>query len=115
MMHLTLIPQQRADGDTPLALHRAGDVLIINGQALDLSVIPEGATLPATAVSCLLLVDTISRIGGVLHLTLILPHGWIPDPAPAEAMPVLSPEPILVTKDGPVPLPSYNPPQEAAE
>jgi hypothetical protein len=42
-MHITLTPMRH---DATLTLHRAGEVLTINGDPLDLSVIPEGATLP---------------------------------------------------------------------
>lgn len=109
-MRITLIPIR---SDATLALHRAGDVLTINGDALDLSVIPDGATLPAAAVASEWLAAPISRTGGVLHLTLLLPHGWIPDPAPPEASVVLFPEPIVVTEDGPVVLPSWSPEEHA--
>ncbi len=97
MMQITLSPIR---SDEPLTLHRAGDVLSINGAALDLSGIPEGATLPASAVDCPWIAGPISRQSGVLHLTLALPHG-------AEAPPaVLFPAPLTVTTDGPILLPT---------
>lgn len=111
-MHITLSPQRRDDA---LSLSRTGDVLTINGDALDLSGIPEGATLPASAVACEWIAEPIARIGGVLHLSLILPHGPIPWPAPPEAAVVTHPEPITVTADGPIALPSYIAPVEDAE
>ena len=96
-MHITLSPSRC---DTPLTLSKAGDTLTINGEAFDLSGIPEGATLPRDAVACEWLASDIERIGGVLHLTLIFPHGAN---APHEAR---FPEPIDAT-DGPIALPAY--------
>lgn len=111
-MHITLTPTR---SDAALTLHRAGDILTINGETLDLSVIPEGASLPASAVDCPWLTGEITRIGGALHLALILPHGPIPWPAPPEAAAVTHPAPIHVIADGPISLPSYTPPEEPAE
>lgn len=100
--------------DSALTLSRQGDVLTIDGADLDFGPLPEGAVLPREAVSCDWLASEVSRIGGVIHLTLLLPHGPIPWPAPPESRVVTHPEPILVTADGPILLPSYNP-EEAAE
>ena len=96
-MHITLSPSRR---DDRLTLAKKGDTLTINGEAFDLSAIPDGATLPREAVACEWLASDIDRIGGVLHLTLILPHGAN---APHEAR---FPEPIVAT-DGPIVLPAY--------
>lgn len=95
-MHITLIPQRRDDA---LTLHRAGNVLIINGVAYDFGPLPEGAVLPRAAVECPLLVSDVTREGGQVRLALILPHG--PD-APPEA---LFPVPITATADGAIALP----------
>ena len=105
-IHITLIPQRRDDS---YSLSVAGEVLTIDGEALDLSVIPEGATLPAGAVDCRWIAGPIRREGGDLHLSMILPHG----PAPPEAMAVAHPEPLSVATDGPVALPAWT--EEAAE
>lgn len=95
-MHISFSPQFRSDA---LVVSKAGDVLTINGDPIDLSVIPDGATLPAGAIDSEWIVGPVERIDGVLHLTLLLPHG--PDPSPAVAFP----EPILVASDGPVAVP----------
>jgi len=95
--------------DSVLTLSRQGDVLTINGADLDFGPLPEGAVLPREAVNCDWLASEVTRIDGVIHLTLILPHGPIPWPAPPESRVVTHPEPILVTTDGPILLPSYNP------
>lgn len=96
-MHITLSPSRR---DDRLALSKTGDTLTINGEAFDLSAIPNGATLPREAVACEWFASDIERIGGVLRLTLILPHGAN---APHETR---FPEPIDAT-DGPIALPAY--------
>ena len=97
-MHLTFSPSRR---DMPLTLHRAGDVLTINGEAFDFAFIPEGGTLPKAAASSEWFASDITRIDGALHLTLVLPHGAR---APQST---LFPEPIILTANGPVSLPAF--------
>lgn len=82
-MHITLSPVR---SDATLSVHRAGDVISIDGLAFDLSALPEGATLPRAAVGCAALAGDITRQGGALHLTLTLPHG--PDAPEAALFPV---------------------------
>lgn len=103
-MHITFTPQFRPEAS--LTLHRTGEVLTINGADLDLSVLPEGAILPASAVGCDWLAGPIRRLEGVLHLTLILPHGA---EAPVEAR---FPAPLDIDGDGPVALPVTHPTEE---
>lgn len=88
-----------------LAITKTGDVLNINGTDYDLSVIPDGATLPnaASATGCALFVSDIQRINGEIHCTLILPFYALP-----QSQDVLFPQPITVTQDGPVQLPEVN-------
>lgn len=95
-MHITLSPMRR---DDTLALSRSGDCLTINGEDFDFSLLPDGATLPRDAVACDWLASDVERIGGVIHLTLILPLGAGPS---EEAK---FPAPVHVTEDGPVTLP----------
>lgn len=92
--------------DVRLTLCRVGDVLTINGDAFDLSGIPEGAILPQRAVACDVLASDITRVQGELHLTLVLPHGVDP---PKEAM---FPAAIDVLTDGPVAVPPYDTPSK---
>jgi hypothetical protein len=96
-MHITLSPVRL---DETLTASRAGDVLTLNGEAFDFGPLPEGGTLPAEAIRSDWIVSPVSRINGELHLTLRLPHG----PNPSQAM--AFPEPINVTKDGSIPLPT---------
>ncbi|SEO23827.1 hypothetical protein SAMN04488103_11618 [Gemmobacter aquatilis] len=103
-MYITLSPIRM---DTTLSLHRAGDVLTINGTDYDFTPLAEGAVLPRAAVACPWLASDVTREGGVIRLTLILPHG-------AEAGPArLHPAPLDLTGDGPVLLPADGPEETA--
>lgn len=95
-MHITFHPQRRND---TLAVSKHGDTLNINGDTFDFSVIPDGATLPAAAVACEYITGDTERINGVLHLTLLLPHGA--DASEAARFPA----PIINPPDGPLELP----------
>ena len=95
-MHITLNPQRR---DDTLTVSKSGDTLTINGIAYDFSVIPDGATLPASAVDCEYITGNIERINGVLHISIILPHG--PNPSQEVAFPA----PIVNQPDGVLELP----------
>ena len=95
-MKITLNPQRRDDA---LTVSKSGDTLTINGIAYDFSVIPDGATLPASAVDCEYISGNVERINGILHISLILPHG--PNPSQAVAFPA----PITNPPDGVLELP----------
>jgi hypothetical protein len=104
-MHISFSPVR---SDDRLNLSVEGDTLTINGEAFDFSGLPDGATLPQTAVSCDWLASDVERIDGDIHLTLILPHGAR---APAET---LFPDPVSVP-EGPVPLPPHDTPPPEGE
>lgn len=87
-MHITFSPIR---SDATLIVSKQGDALTINGIAYDFSVIPEGATLPASAVDCEYITGNIERIDGVLHLSLILPHGPNPEQEVAFPAPIINP------------------------
>jgi hypothetical protein len=105
IMHITFSPSRR---DTPLDLSRNGDTLTINGETFDFAPLPDGATLPADAIPSGWFAGPVERVGGVLHVTLILPHGAN---APQETR---FPAPITITGDGPVSLPPYDAEETAA-
>jgi len=88
-------------GDVQPTVSVSGDVLTINGATLDLSGIPEGATLPADAIASDWIAGPVTRSSGVLSVTLVSPHGAN---APEETR---FPEPITVTS-GVVVFPAYD-------
>ena len=95
-MQITMTPQRR---DDTIVVSKSGDSLTINGTDYDFSVITDGATLPASAVDCEYITGNIERINGVLHISLILPHG--PNPSQEVAFPA----PIINPPDGVLELP----------
>lgn len=100
-MIINLLSLPQLDVRDPLNLRKQGDTLTVNGVDYDLSVIPDGATLPNAedATGCWYFTGSIERIDGELHLTLKFP---VADDAPYEQR---FPEPIYVTDDGEVQLP----------
>ena len=94
-MQIHFSPQRRDDS---LVASVNGDILTVNGEQFDFASVSEGDTLPADAISSQFFSGPVERIGGVLHVTLLLPHG--PNPSQAAAFP----ESVLVL-DGPVPIP----------
>lgn len=105
VMQISLCPRRHS---APLSLTITGDTLSFDGTELDLSGIPDGASLPRDAVDCEWFASGIERIDGVLHFALFLPHG--PDAPEATRFPVG----ITIIKDGPVPLPPFNSPEVPA-
>lgn len=99
-MHLTLSPVRM---ETVLTASRAGDVLTLNGQAYDFSDLAEGDSL--LRPDCPYLMGPVTRLDGVLCMTLMLPHGARP---PQET---LFPASILMAADGPIPLPPFEAPE----
>lgn len=89
---------QRSDAD--LVVSKNGDTLTINGEAVNFAVVPEGATLPAAAISTPGFMGVVTRVNGSINVTLVLPHK--PTPSTARA----APAPILNAADGPVELPA---------
>ena len=101
-MHITLSPARR---DAPLVASRDGDKLTLNGEVFDFSPLGEGETLPADAIDSEWIVGDVTRTGGVLHLTLRLPHGAN---APEETR---FPETIIDPPDGEIALPMHSLPE----
>ncbi len=100
---MDIIPTRAAGA--PLALERQGETLIFNGRALDLSVIPDGATLDADGTDCPWIAGAVTRAGGRLRVPVIAPY------AGGHLSPSLwHPDPILDPPDGPVALPAYEVP-----
>ena len=95
-MKITLSPQRR---DDTLTVIKQGDTLTINGTAYDFSQLPDGGTLPADAVNCEYVINSVDRVNGELELTLLLPHGANASEA------ARFPEPIINPADGELELP----------
>lgn len=103
-MKITLSPVRM---DLPLIAEVEGEVLTLNGTAVDLSTVTPEAPLEEPGNPWI--VGTVRRDeSGMLEVTLILPHGGTPPPE------TLFPAPIEVTA-GPVPLPPYDAPPPAEE
>lgn len=94
----------RVCDDAQPVISVTGDVLTIDGDALDFTPLSEGDTLPSEAVGSpwLQRFSEVTRTGGDVCLTLILPIRW---DAPEESR---FPEPIVVTSGGTVTLPTYS-------
>ncbi|SOC38959.1 hypothetical protein SAMN05892877_105349 [Rhizobium subbaraonis] len=72
-MKISLCPQRM---DAALTIYRTGpSALSINGAGINLSALPDGATLPASAVDSDWIVGDVTRTAGELHLTILLPIG----------------------------------------
>lgn len=98
-MQITFSPMRF---DTSLTVDRQGDTLRINGEVFDFTPLTEGAILPRDAVACTWLASDVMRVGGAIHLTLILPHSA---DAPAETR---FPEVLTVVENGLVAIPPYS-------
>lgn len=95
-MKISLSPQRR---DDTLVVVKSGSKLTINGELFDFSSMPDGDTLPASAIISPWFAGQVDNVGGELELILILP-------LPANYSPEQAfPEPLLVAADGPVALP----------
>lgn len=88
--------------DGVLAVSVAGDVVTVCGEAVDLSVIPDGFRLPSEAIDSPWFspASFIERVNGELSFTLSLPI------TPRSPVAMRFPEDIKVRRDGVVDLPS---------
>jgi len=96
-MRISFSPQRR---DDKLVVTKHGDILTINGNAFDFSSLPDGAIIPEGEIPCEWIIGPVGRVGGEIHLTLILPHG--PNPSQAVAFPA----PLVGAPDGPITWPA---------
>lgn len=97
-MQIHFSPQRRPDR---LTVETDGDTLVLNGERFDFTPLAEGNTLPKEAIDSPWFAGPVERIGGQIVLRLILPHGTTAPQA------TLFPEPMTVTKSGPVKVPAY--------
>lgn len=95
-MIITLSPQARASRADVV---RQGEALVIDGAVFDFSSVQEGETLH---VDSEWVVGPVTRVDGVLRLTLLLGHG---QNAPVETR---WPMPVVDPPDGPIPFPPFD-------
>ncbi len=70
-MQIKFVPQRRDGG---LAVTLLGELLILNGVSFDLSGIGEGQILPITALDSTFFSGPITRAGGVIQVSVVLPY-----------------------------------------
>lgn len=85
--------------DSRISVSVNGDTISINEEPFDFSPLQDGDTLPQKAIDSPWFAGDVKRVDGVLHVTLMFPHG--PYAGEAARFPV----PITVIQDGPVQLP----------
>ena len=107
-MKIILSPMRH---DAQLILSKSGDVLTLNGETFDFTDLPNGATLPRSAISSDWFAGDVTRADaaegetGELTVPLILPHGYNAPEA------TRFPTPLENVADGPVTLPIYETPE----
>lgn len=103
MFEISFCPQL---SDADLSLEKRGNVLIVNGDELDFSDLPDGGEYPPEAIDNPPIVGGVTRVGEEIQITVILPYLM---PGHFE-----TPPPITVINDGPIELPEgrYPPPVE---
>ncbi len=100
-MKITLYPQ-RCDDKLTLALQ--GERLTVSSDVLDLSAIPDGATVPMEAIDNPFICGPIERIDGELSVSLLLPRA-APFGVFDEAGKMREPYELIITQDGDIALP----------
>lgn len=93
---INLTPQLRSDD---LTLEAYGNKIKINGDELDFSTLPEGATVLAEDIEHPFVIGDVSMIGGNVHMSIILPH--VHDAPEARRFPT----PLVITGNGAIELP----------
>ncbi|WP_306151174.1 hypothetical protein [Roseovarius sp. MMSF_3281] len=85
--------------DEQLWLSKSGDAVTVNDLTLDFTSLPDDSLLPRDSIDCPWIAGDVSRIDGVVHLALFLPHGAN---APTDRR---FPPEVSVSEDGPIALP----------
>lgn len=97
-MRISFSPQNNI---ATLELYVEGDKIIINGDILDFSDLPDGGSYPVDAIDNALIGGAVLRINGEIHATVILPYNLSNPPQS-----VVFPNPVTVNTNGRVPLPT---------
>lgn len=100
-MKIIFYPQRR---DDELTLSLRGERLNISGDVVDLSSIPDGATVPMEAIDNPFVAGPIERIDGELCVSLLLPRST-PFGVFDEAGTMRPPFEVTITRDGDIALP----------
>lgn len=79
-----------------------GETLTINGTDYDFSALGEGEIIPFLTLGEPLIVSDVTRVAGVVEITVILPHG------PSAITETRFPDPVEIMTDGPISLPEYD-------
>lgn len=90
-MRIKFNPQRR---DDELLLRIEGEIVTVNYISYDLSVIPEGATLPSEAIYGEFLSGGVSRNDGELEIVVTLPHKANSPTA------ITFPQDVVINEDG---------------
>lgn len=80
--------------DAAFELSKVGDVITINGIALDFGPLADGAMLEPDAIDSAFIAGPVRRIDGELHLSILVPTPAKPTPEQA------NPAPLIDTADG---------------
>ena len=97
MFRISFSPQY---SDAVLTLENQGDTLIVNGDELDFSDLPDGGEYPPEAIDNPSIVGGVSRDGDEIRVTVLFPY--------QASGHFETPSPITVTKDGPITLPEVS-------
>lgn len=92
-------PFSPIDPEETLTIIKRSDVLTVNGERFDFRPLPDGATLPASAIDCDYIQHDVQRVNGDLLITFRLPIA--PDASHAACFP----RDIINPPDGNVSIP----------
>ncbi len=98
-MKIKFSPSNRSE---PFYGSVSGDLLTVNGETLDFSLLQEGGELPPTAINTDWLVGGVSRVDGEVCVTIICPHG-----ANAPYGTRFPPD-VYIVVEGDIPFPTYD-------
>ena len=88
--------------DYDITIERRGDSIVIDGEEFDFSPLPEGARLPISAISSTHFSGNVSRVNGLINMSIRLPHG------PNASYDRRYIEAVINPDNGPLDLPAYD-------
>lgn len=99
MFNIKFTPQS---SDAKLEMSKTGETLTINGVDADFSDMPDGADYPAESIESDFVLGGISKVDGVVHMTIIMPYIHTDDIPES----VSYPSGVFVEQDGRISLPT---------